>query len=309
MKRRSWVALAGGLGNQLYQYAFSISDIGDKQTSVLECVGFKLGGSDILMPEIAKFNIPRSSLVTKNWTISLVERLSFNYLLRASARKSVLRFLDPAQLAAYLIVLPRISCVYYSRRRDLGNYDISYSLFLRVGYFQNVTISSGAIAIMQEMTLVDSSSNVTRYLGYSALESPLVIHVRRGDYLQDKKIGCLSRNYYQKALAEIWDADRHKRIWLFSDDIDSALRLFDQKHLDRVRVIDPTLSAAETFEIMRLGVDYIIANSSFSYWAARLRKDEKARVYSPNPWFKKAHFLTRNTPDEWIIREADFESY
>jgi len=37
--------------------------------------------------------------------------------------------------------------------------------------------------------------------------------------------------------------------------------------------------------VMRHGKDYVIANSSFSWWAATLRFDRSARVIAPQPWF------------------------
>ena len=307
MKSNRWVALAGGLGNQLYQYAYAITNTKDDELSILECVGFKLGEGKISDPDIAKFNTPNCTLSKHVWKVGSLERLSLNYLLRVSARRRLLKILDPAVFIAYLIVLPRISYASYSRSRGLnwpGNMSCS---FLRVGYFQDVAISERAVLSMKRMSLLEPSPNVAKYIKYSKVESPLVVHIRRGDYLQDTKFGCLSEKYYKQAITDVWNESKHKRIWLFSDDSEFALRMIDQKYLKYVRVIEPTLSAAETFEIMRLGADYIIANSSYSYWAGRLRKNEEAQVHSPNRWFKKAYFSPKNTPKDWIIRIAEFE--
>ena len=53
-----------------------------------------------------------------------------------------------------------------------------------------------------------------------------------------------------------------------------------------IRMIDQVNgSTALTFEIMRLGYGYVLANSTFSWWAAYLTRNLEVEVVAPEPWF------------------------
>jgi hypothetical protein len=52
---------------------------------------------------------------------------------------------------------------------------------------------------------------------------------------------------------------------------------------------------------MRYGSSYIIANSSFSWWGAYLRKNQNAPVYAPNKWFKGMDDPDQLLPPDWRI--------
>jgi hypothetical protein len=50
---------------------------------------------------------------------------------------------------------------------------------------------------------------------------------------------------------------------------------------------------------MRLGSGYVIANSSFSWWAARISKFEKNLVVAPKPWFVGIDEELSLIPSDW----------
>jgi hypothetical protein len=59
-----------------------------------------------------------------------------------------------------------------------------------------------------------------------------------------------------------------------------------------------------SFQVMRLGHDYIISNSTFSWWAAAMTLNQNARVCVPNPWFKALEPPSDMIPKEWIKIDA-----
>ena len=106
-------------------------------------------------------------------------------------------------------------------------------------------------------------------------EDYIGIHVRRGDYLNHPTIHpTCSMEYYEQALASLPD----KPVKVFSDDQEWCAKNFkgDKFHIS-------TKDFIEDFELMRKCNYHIIANSSFSWWAAWLSDSKK--VIAPSTWF------------------------
>jgi hypothetical protein len=134
----------------------------------------------------------------------------------------------------------------------------------------------------------------------ATIEKPLVVHVRLGDYKDAPNLGVLSDQYYKENIKEVMSKGKCSRIWLFSDETNLAIKIIPSEYLSNVRVIDVVdNSASSTLEAMRLGKSYIIANSTFSWWAAFLKFDTSAEVICPNPWFKLAKAPRGLIPDTW----------
>jgi hypothetical protein len=63
-------------------------------------------------------------------------------------------------------------------------------------------------------------------------------------------------------------------------------------------------SAAETLEAMRHAKNYILGNSSLSWWGAKLSYSKTPIVIAPNPWFKAAPEPRDLIPADWSRIEA-----
>jgi len=134
------------------------------------------------------------------------------------------------------------------------------------------------------------------------------LHVRRGDYVgvPTHHTDLASTKYYFMALRKMKDLLHYDNInvIVFSDDIDFCKEYFkDQSLIYYAPVTDPvtdlfTLSLCDHF---------VIANSSFSWWAAYLSGNKVSHVVSPGdmiPWFgpsyNQSEYNTRDLiPQEW----------
>jgi hypothetical protein len=119
-------------------------------------------------------------------------------------------------------------------------------------------------------------------------ENPIIIHIRRGDYAFEPDFGVLSSAYYRDGLNFLKSKGAEGRVWAFTDDHVWAAEILQSSgliNLDIEIVDDSGLLTGEVFELMRFGSAYVIANSSFSWWAAYLSKIEGALVVAPDPWF------------------------
>jgi len=132
----------------------------------------------------------------------------------------------------------------------------------------------------------------------AGVENPVAIHIRRGDFLKNSgNHHNLSITYYEKALS-LFDSDRN--IIIFSDDPQWCK---DQKVFsdDRFLVSEGNSSYVDLC-LMSLCSDFIIANSTFSWWGAWLAN--RGKVVAPSVWFgpNNAHLDIKDLyPDEWEV--------
>ena len=111
--------------------------------------------------------------------------------------------------------------------------------------------------------------------------------------------------YYQKSIRELWKSNLYKTAWVFSDEINEARKYLQGLEIKEIRYIaDVADSSAQTLEAMRLGKGYVIGNSSFSWWAARLSRNPGAKVIAPSPWFIGQKELEVLIPPNWVRRRG-----
>ena len=118
------------------------------------------------------------------------------------------------------------------------------------------------------------------------------IHLRRGDYigLEDFHPVC-SPDYYNVASQEFMDKDYN--FVIFSDDIKYCKSFFgEQENISYINNIDPYVDLC----LMSMCNHNIIANSSFSWWAAWLNSNPNKKVIAPQQWFGSAYHY-QNTND------------
>ncbi len=134
------------------------------------------------------------------------------------------------------------------------------------------------------------------------------LHVRRGDYLKSNESaaahGVLGKSYYDAALKifeKLYGDDFG--LFLFSDDSEWAEETFS--NYPRVDASgDKNAVAWEDLHLMSQCQHNIIANSTFSWWAAWLNETEDKTVIAPRHWFgREKHRHTPSFdmfPDGWI---------
>ena len=126
------------------------------------------------------------------------------------------------------------------------------------------------------------------------LNNSTSIHVRRGDYIkfQDKHPIC-SVDYYLSAIEEIGEY----KFVVFSDDIDWCKSVFEG---DAFTFIEGEKDWMDLY-LMSQCKNNIIANSSFSWWAAWLNRNISKKIIAPKTWFGQAinHDTSDLIPNRW----------
>jgi hypothetical protein len=131
----------------------------------------------------------------------------------------------------------------------------------------------------------------------------VAIHIRRGDY-RDPRLApaydICDAAYYQRARALMAERHPDAKFYVFSDEIENVAREFadwPRTTFVRARAGD---DAAE-FILMCQCNDLIVANSSFSWWAAWLGTAPDKIVIAPKIWANDPEWNTDDIiPPDWI---------
>lgn len=154
--------------------------------------------------------------------------------------------------------------------------------FWIIGFFQDYNVveqSWNQIKVLLEDKFIELEpriSQITNMKKYS------VMHVRRGDYLQNRNsYGLLSLSYYDKLRAKL-----NYPTFILTDD---ETYLYDLKaNFKDAEVLGPNhLNTWESLAFMARASQIVTANSSLSWWASYFVTKHGGIAYLPRPWFKQ----------------------
>ena len=303
-KRTVTIALTGGLGNQLFQLAAALSCAGSGTVQILKQQGNPRTNS-AGDPELFSFSLPDNVRVIDGGYFKWLSSKIIGFNLRTGFKPTkwellLLPIIHFSSSTTLFLLTGRFWSIVvgdnlgYPSTLHLGRNTLLIGYFQTDQFIQQIGINK---FITSETTV---KSVVEEYRELSTLELPLVVHVRLGDYRNESSFGMLSHNYYLANYQSLLSTGKYKKIWLFSDEPDDAIKLFDSSLIPHVRVIDSqNLSSAQTLEIMTFGKGYLIANSTFSWWGAYLSKTANAEVIAPMPWFKNLPEPRYLVPKNW----------
>jgi hypothetical protein len=141
-------------------------------------------------------------------------------------------------------------------------------IFVR-GYFQDLKLLPDWAIMAPYLEVKESFGQAANEVLKEFLKvQPVIIHIRRGDYLtQDGIYGVLTNNYYEKALQLIEERIGAHKVWLMSDDPEGAIEwLGGTIQIDRVFDQQNLLKPYEIIEIASNAKALVMANSTFSWW-------------------------------------------
>ena len=128
------------------------------------------------------------------------------------------------------------------------------------------------------------------------------IHVRRGDYYSPNNIarlgGTCPIEFYERAIQCLLKQDPQTRFFVFSDDIQWVK---DNMSIPAPIYIDWNKGDDSVIDMFLMSncKNAIIANSTFSYWGARLGRKKKY-VFYPKKWVNPPATPPQICPQNWI---------
>ena len=115
----------------------------------------------------------------------------------------------------------------------------------------------------------------------------------------------LSMTYYERAVTRMLQLDERSRFFVFSDDPAFAREEWTGHH-PRMTVVDhnDASNAHEDLRLMSLCHNHIIANSTFSWWAAWCNTRPDKHVIAPAKWLGHRTAQTAIVAPEWTLLAA-----
>jgi hypothetical protein len=311
------ISMTGGLGNQLFQLAAANSFTGPRLPDAV--FGFGIPRRTIAgIPDILEFDtrnvISRQDARPVTWFLSKLA----GYNLRMGVKA---RTYENNRVIRNLI--SGISNIFFSihfrkktkvlRATGVGFCDLmpmNHHVLL-LGYLQSYRwiMQPDVIERFKELDLLEPSAAVNSRRSTGGTSRILGIHIRLGDYKSESNFGILSPDYYQVALSELLANSSFDKIWIFSDEPKLARTIHTfSSALPTEWIDDEDLTAAETLQIFRRCDGYILANSTFGWWAAMLSDANDPEVVVPTKWFKDLEDPRDLIPPSWRRINAPFLS-
>lgn len=268
--------LKGGLGNQLFQYAFGYTlakRYGDELK--LDIEWFDGEGNVPWLThrkyELDKFVIPSASIISHH-ELPLGVRFFGHRLIRKPFEYiNVSRF-----------YLGNWAVVGSDSKYDYLNLKHRPNIFLN-GYYDNyaaVYLEESIEDLRKEFIPKKIGKKTQSLINEVSANNSTAIHVRRSDQLHAK--GHLADvDYYKKAIEVIVERIPDTQFYVFSDDIEWCKEQF--AGVNRIKFVDDTdkNDSIGDFVSMMHCKNNIIAYSTYSWWAAMLNSNKDKIVISP----------------------------
>lgn len=178
------------------------------------------------------------------------------------------------------------------------------------GYFQSFLYAECIRSeLISEFELIAPSECFLEYAAEVRMTKPIIVHLRRGDYAKlSSSVGILATEYYFNGIKTLNGVNSEKQIWIFSDDGKASFALANQLEELGIKNIKQgfELSDSETLKLMSLGSGIVIANSTFSWWAAFLGNYEN-NVVAPEKWYKGMADPNELIPKNWKLVPSSWE--
>lgn len=294
------VNIIGGLGNQMFQYAFALSlkeHFPNEEIRIdvthFNCLFVNKVGAANLHNGYELDNV-FAGIELKKANMSQLMKLTWfvpNYLISRIIRKIM-----PVRKTEF-VQNPDDCFVYNS-----SVYDIYGSCYYE-GYWQSIGYYKAMRDKLCDVFRHPLPNERNKSLINKMESSDSVgIHIRRGDYLfSDDFRGICEVDYYKSAIHMILKDDVTHVFYVFSND-----REWCEEYIrpllgcnEMIFVSDNTgRDSCWDMFLMTHCKDLIIANSSFSWWGAFLNK-RKGRVIAPNKWMNRNINYDLWMPD-WI---------
>lgn len=282
------VRISDGLGNQMFQYAFAYALA--KKTGAEVLLDPLFWGTSLRKYQLEEFQVSNTrKMVSK----------TLDYILGFGPRNGR-RFKDRYR---QFLIKKKYQLI---QEKQIMHYDGKIWEQNRPGFFMGFWQTPRYFEdyyeeLRQEFTYKHGlSSKAAEYQKQIEKNVSVALHIRRTDYVRKDGNAALQFDFYEEALRRIEEQLGEFKLFIFTDDKGFVK---DNFHLCEYTLVDG-VSDLDEFELMRICNHHIIANSTFSWWAAYLGENKGGIVYAPCTGIWSREFY----PTEWNLIETKTEA-
>ena len=285
------VKLMGGLGNQMFQYAFGITVATKLQKNLVLDVDFLLDRS------------PKSNFVYRDFDLDIFQLNSYGFYDVEHKEKFKKKTL-----------FSKGSFVFLEKGFHFQEFDrvLKFSKVYLEGYWQSYKYFEGIEGLIrQEFTFKQTLNPIQQeLLDQIKSTKSICVNFRRTDFVTIPTAiqthGVPSLRYYKDALSALTDViGTDVSLFIFSDDIDWCKANFQTNY--PAYFVDHATYKGDRFSVylnlMSHCKHFIIPNSTFAWWGAWLSTNPSKLVFTPEKWFSD-ELLQNQTydlrPSSWI---------
>jgi hypothetical protein len=288
------VKFNGGLGNQMFQYAFSLM-LAEKFNA------------EILF-DFSYFEDVKSAnqVTTREFELNV-----FNLCCKGASLQDLAQIKRPEFKSKFKNTLAKKFSkrfgINYIREKNNSVFDKNLfeypEYYYYEGYFQNEKYFKHLRKILLDrFSLQMPLDEKNQYILDKIRDTNSVsIHIRRGDYVSldyvNKSQGTCSLGYYNKAIEHVVGLVEKPHFFLFSDDINWVIENLKIKYPFTIVDFNPGKGYFD-MNLMKQCKHNIIANSSFSWWGAWLNQYPEKIVVAPKNWTAKKQKCDL-VPSDW----------
>jgi hypothetical protein len=286
------VKIIGGLGNQMFQYAFGYAMASKLKTEL------KLDITNFENYSLRKYELGLYDLKDNFASKDEIEYIKYQHE----------NFLQ--KLGRKLLKKPKkLSSNYYKEKtfsHDENANSLKGDLYLD-GYWQSQKyFEHYSDTLLNIFQIRNPLHKITREYEIKIKKTYSVsIHVRRGDYVANPRTnnvhGTCSLDYYKNTISMIMAKIHKPKFFIFSDDLLWTKENFNFLSGKEFIETHKEVPDHEQIYLMSQCKHNIIANSSFSWWGAWLNQNPNKIVIAPKRWFNDPSIDTSDLiPKSWF---------
>lgn len=283
------VKFNGGLGNQLFQYAFGRAlQLKYNDTYAIDVEEFRRSYGHVPRHySLEPFNLPS--------VVSVLPIKDSKSLLFFKVFHKINRKLNSS--------LARLFNVYWWRSpvfKDLGIKDTKVKKCYFYGYWQSEKYFGDYKDIIKKELKVKTPiiDECKPYADLIKNSNAVCLHIRRGDFVKEGMIIC-DIDYYQRGIDYISQHTENPRFFIFTNDnewVKQNIKLPEDSVF--VDVADPDY---EVLRLMYMCKHFVISNSSYSWWGQYLSENPDKIVIAPSKWSLVWPNERSMYQDSWVV--------
>lgn len=296
------VNIIGGIGNQMFQYAFAVS-LKEKYPSekvfvdtqhYKNAIVKKFRGNNFYHNgyEIGKV-FPNASIKSANALILMKisyyipNQLLYRFFRRffPKRKSEFLAYEEPYRFLPTAINI-KTDCYYDGYWMSPKYFDKIRKEILRVFTFSPF-----------------NTQEKRKYERLLVKDNSVTIHIRRGDYVGGKNLGGIcTLDYYRNAIDLAREKIKDPIFFVFSNDQEWCLENLKKEFEDSMVYFVNNNKGLESYrdmQLMSLARCNILANSSFSWWGSYLNQREDHVAFCPKKWHNAKDY-SDHFVDGWI---------